>query len=88
VRVAVVVWLHAQACRLTTHRASPFYACPFDPAWRVSEQELASIVEATRWAPTAHNMQNFRLVVVDDRAALDQLGQIRAPVSPTFIVEK
>jgi nitroreductase len=45
---------------------------PFDPAWRVSAHELANIVEAARWAPTAHNMQNFRLVVVDDPAVLDQ----------------
>src|SRR5581483_6451222 len=60
---------------------------PFDPAWRVNECELSNIIEAARWAPTAHNMQNFRLVVVDDPAVLDQLGQIRAPISPAFIVE-
>ena len=40
---------------------------PFDPARGVTELELAGIVDAARWAPTAHNMQNFRLVVVDDR---------------------
>jgi len=60
---------------------------PFDPAWRVSEHELAQIVDAARWAPTAHNMQNFRLVVVDDPRLLDELGRIRAPVSPVFIAE-
>lgn len=60
---------------------------PFDPDQHVSEAELARIVDAARWAPTAHNMQNFRLVVVDDRAILRRLGEIRAPISPVFIVE-
>ncbi len=60
---------------------------PFDPAWRVTEHDLARIIEAARWAPTAHNMQNFRLVVVDDPCTLQELGRIRAPISPTFIAE-
>ncbi len=60
---------------------------PFDPAQTVSERELARIVDAARWAPTAHNMQNFRLVVVDDRRVLDELGRIRAPISPRFIAD-
>lgn len=60
---------------------------PFDPAWRVTGDELARIVDAARWAPTAHNMQNFRLIVVDDPMLLDELGRIRAPVSPVFIAE-
>jgi nitroreductase len=60
---------------------------PFDPSWRITEAELARIVDAARWAPTAHNMQNFQLVVVDDRRVLDELGRIRAPVSPVFITE-
>ena len=51
---------------------------PFDPAQTVSERELARIVDAARWAPTAHNMQNFRLVAIDDRAVLDELGRIRS----------
>ena len=60
---------------------------PFDPNLPVKELELAHIIDAARWAPTAHNMQNFRLVVVDDRYVLDQLGRIRAPVSPAFVIE-
>lgn len=60
---------------------------PFDPAWRVKEHELVRIVEAARWAPTAHNMQNFRIIVVDDPDTLDELGRFRAPVSPAFIAE-
>ncbi|HUJ61298.1 MAG TPA: nitroreductase family protein [Kofleriaceae bacterium] len=71
-------WLieHRHSCR-----------APFDPSQRIAEPELAAIVEAARWAPTAHNMQNFRLIVVDDPAVLGALGAIRAPVSPAFIVE-
>ena len=59
----------------------------FDPAWRVSEDELARILHAARWAPTAHNMQNFRLVAIDDPLILAELGGISSPVSPQFIVE-
>jgi nitroreductase len=70
---------------LIAHRHSS--RTPFDPALPVTEVELAGIVDAARWAPTAHNMQNFRLVVVDDRRVLDELGRIRATVSPTFIIE-
>ncbi len=29
---------------------------PFDPERRVAEQDLQRILEAARWAPTAHNM--------------------------------
>jgi nitroreductase len=60
---------------------------PFDPERRVGARELAHIIDAARWAPTAHNMQNFQLVVVEDRRILDELGRIRAPVSPQFIAE-
>ena len=60
---------------------------PFDPGWRVTEYELARILDAARWAPTAHNMQNFRLVVVDAPDVLAELGRIRSEVSPQFIVE-
>jgi nitroreductase len=60
---------------------------PFDPTLRVTERELEHIIDAARWAPTAHNMQNFRLIVVDDREVLNELGAIHAPVSPTFIAE-
>lgn len=43
---------------------------PFDPAWHVTEPELARIIDAARSAPTAHNMQNFRLIAVDDPMVL------------------
>ncbi|HEY5477119.1 MAG TPA: nitroreductase family protein, partial [Tepidiformaceae bacterium] len=40
---------------------------PFDPERPVSKEHLADILEAARWSPTAHNMQNFEVVVVDDK---------------------
>jgi len=70
---------------LIEHRHST--RVPFDPAQHVTDTELAHIVDAARWAPTAHNMQNFRLVVVDDRETLDALGRIRSRVSQRFIAE-
>jgi hypothetical protein len=39
---------------------------PFDSQRPVPKQDLEQILEAGRWAPTAHNMQNFEFVVVDD----------------------
>ena len=34
---------------------------PFDPARAVSAQDLMHILDAARWARTAHNMQNFEV---------------------------
>ncbi|MGA2795363.1 MAG: nitroreductase family protein [Roseiarcus sp.] len=60
---------------------------PFDPQRRIPEQDLRQILEAARWAPTAHNMQNFEVIVVDDEAALAAIGAIRSQPSPTFLRE-
>ena len=46
---------------------------PFDPTWHVTGRELARVLEAARWAPTAHN---FRLVTIDDPSVLAELGRI------------
>ena len=35
---------------------------PFDMKRPVSKQDLRQILEAGRWAPTAHNMQNFEIM--------------------------
>ncbi len=40
---------------------------PFDPNRLPSKEDLRKILEAARWTPTAHNMQNFDIVVVDDK---------------------
>jgi nitroreductase len=53
----------------------------------VSDAELSLVIDAARWAPTAHNMQNFEIVVVDDPVALARLGAVKAEVSETFVRE-
>jgi nitroreductase len=60
---------------------------PFDPTRRIPESALAEILDAARWAPTAHNMQNFEIVVVDEPERLGALGRIEAPVSEVFVRE-
>jgi nitroreductase len=59
----------------------------FDPDRRPSEADLEAILEAARWAPTAHNMQNFEIVIVDDRATLAAIGGVQAPISKEFVRE-
>ena len=60
---------------------------PFDSKRPIAREDLKRILEAGRWAPTAHNMQNFEIVAVDDRKLLDAIGNIKRPVSGTFIRE-
>ncbi len=60
---------------------------PFDPERPIARQDLRQILEAGRWAPTAHNMQNFEIIVVDDKKILAELGSIQSSVSEVFIQE-
>lgn len=60
---------------------------PFDPDRPVAEEHLLDILEAARWSPSAHNMQNFDVIVVDDRKVLEAIGSIQRPISETFIRE-
>lgn len=59
----------------------------FDPERRIAAGDLRRILEAVRWAPTAHNMQNFEVIVVDDRACLEAIGAIRSVPSTDFLRE-
>lgn len=59
----------------------------FDPQRSIKKEDLAQIIEAARWAPTAHNMQNFEIIVVDDPVVLKKVGLIKTPVSGDFIRE-
>lgn len=59
----------------------------FDAKRRVPERDLDRILEAARWAPTAHNMQNFEIVIVDDPSTLAAIGAIRSRPSETFLRE-
>jgi len=60
---------------------------PFDAGRPIPKEDLAHVLEAARWTPTAHNMQNFEIVVVDDPAVLDALANVERPISETFIRE-
>ena len=60
---------------------------PFDPSRPVPPGHVRQIIEAARWAPTAHNMQNFEIVVVDDRALLEQISRVHAETSEAFVRE-
>jgi nitroreductase len=60
---------------------------PFDSERPIPKEHLMQILEAGRWAPTAHNMQNFEIIIVDDKKVLDAMGRIKSTVSETFIRE-
>ena len=60
---------------------------PFDLKRPLSDRDLEQILEAGSWAPTAHNMQNFEIIVVDDPETLQTLGRLRNPISMDFIRE-
>ena len=59
----------------------------FDTKRPVAREDVRQILEAGRWAPTAHNMQNFAIVVVDDKKVLEAIGKIKSPISETFVRE-
>jgi nitroreductase len=59
----------------------------FDPDRPVVKGDLDRVLEAARWTPSAHNMQNWRIVVVDDPAVLEALGRAERPISEAFIRE-
>ena len=60
---------------------------PFDPNKPISKENLSRILEAARWTPTAHNMQNFDIIVVDDGAVLERIGNIKSCISEEFLRE-
>jgi nitroreductase len=59
----------------------------FEANRHIPSQDLKKILEAGRWAPTAHNMQNFGILVVDDKPTLASIGAIKLRISETFIRE-
>jgi nitroreductase len=60
---------------------------PFDPHRPVANEDLRQILEAARWAPTPHNMQNFEILVVDDKKILKKIGNIKSRISVDFLRE-
>ncbi len=60
---------------------------PFDSERSLKTEQLAAIFEAAAWAPTAHNMQNFEIIVVDDPAVLQLIGAVKIKTSAVFLRE-
>ena len=60
---------------------------PFDPERRPPDADVHAILEAARWAPTAHNMQNFEIVIVDDNETLAKIARVHSSTSPEFVRE-
>jgi nitroreductase len=60
---------------------------PFDQSRAIATGDLLQILEAARWNPTAHNMQNFEIVIVDDQTLLDKIGTIQVQLSEEFLRE-
>src|SRR3984893_14243715 len=58
-----------------------------DPQRQIPESDMQRILDAPRWAPTAHNMQNFEIIVVDDKRCLAAISAIQLPPTETFIRE-
>jgi nitroreductase len=57
----------------------------FDPNRKIPAPDLQRILDAARWAPTAHNLQNFEIITVDDHKCLAELCAIQLPPMETFI---
>jgi nitroreductase len=73
------------ALRLMQERRSVRTA--FDPDRPVAMEDIGQILEAARWAPTPHNMQNFEILVIDDRNVLEELGRVESRVTMAFLRE-
>lgn len=60
---------------------------PYDPNRPVPKENLTQILEAAKWTPTAHNMQNFEIIVIDDKATMEKIGNIKSRISEEFLRE-
>ena len=59
----------------------------FDPTRPITKDDLNAILEAARWAPTPHNMQNFEEIVIDDEKIIERIANIEYTISDDFIKE-
>ena len=60
---------------------------PYDPQRKLTKQQLAAILEAASWAPTAHNMQNFEVLVIDDPVCLQTIAAVKTKTHAVFLRE-
>jgi len=72
---------------IRTIRARESTRTRFDQRRRVDSEKVKMIIEAARWAPTPHNMQNFEIVAVDDPELLREIGGVKSRTSEGFIRE-
>jgi len=49
----------------------------FQPGYRLSQDDLAILLEAAVWAPSGHNSQNQRFLIVDEPQEIDRLARLR-----------
>ena len=59
----------------------------FRPRYDRSEKEDLTKTLNRQWALTPHNMQNFEILVVNNKDVLDRLGNIKSHVTETFLRE-
>lgn len=59
----------------------------FDSGRPIAKSELTQILEAARWAPTPTNMQNFEILIVDEKEQIEAIGKIPAEMSEYFLRE-
>lgn len=60
---------------------------PFDSKRAIEPAHLRMILEAARWTPTPHNMQNFEILVIDDPKRLEAVQKLRSDASEAFLRE-
>lgn len=60
---------------------------PFDPQRPVPKESVEAMLEAARWTPSPHNMQNFELLVVEDPKVIESLANLTSPISMAFLQE-
>lgn len=60
---------------------------PFNTKKSIPKEDLDKILEAGSWAPTPHNMQNFEIVVVDDKKLLEAIGNIKFTIPRASLEE-
>jgi nitroreductase len=60
---------------------------PFDPNRSIPNSQLEVILEAAQWAPTANNMQNFEILLLDQKERLEAFAKISAEMSEIFLRE-
>ena len=57
----------------------------FDPNKEITDQQIEKLLEATRWAPSAGNLQSYYFIVIKDKDAKEEIA--RAVSNQDFIAQ-